>query len=200
MASPADAAAMKAAILAHEAKIQEYETKMQYLVNQIQELWKAAAEHDKQIKDTPKGGQYRRRPCDPKFFHPSKFNDNTNGTPFRKWAQEVKNYMRHYSQKMVMAMEATEYQRTTLTSLETDDYNLDVDEHEDLMTILRMFTEGSAQDKVNLMSKEHALEVWRNLTNDNDPNNDHAQVNLSRFLRAPGVAKNMTEMNGLMTR
>jgi hypothetical protein len=135
-----------------------------------------------------------------KHMSPEKYAGLRCSTTFRTWSQDIKDLVARFSVELLDAMTATENQAERIAS---DTIPSSVhDEDAQLRSALRAFTVGEPRAVINaaIDRGDSGLEIWRMLTTQYDPNNDTTRLDESTYILNPGRAKNMSEVQLLLTK
>jgi hypothetical protein len=135
-----------------------------------------------------------------KHMRPEKYAGLRCATSFRTWSQDIKDLVARFSLELLNAMTATENQAERIPS-DTIPSSVQ-DEDAQLRSALRAFTVGEPRAVINaaIDRGDSGLEIWRMLVTQYDLNNDTTRLDESTYILNPGRAKNMSEVQLLLTK
>ena len=139
---------------------------------------------------------------DLKHLSPEKFSGPRGTTPFRQWAQDVKNLCSRYSHELLLAMTQVEHKGDRITLEQIQQMGIGRDEDAQLRSALRAFTQSEPRAFINtaIDRGDGGLEIWRTLVSLYDPDNDTTRMDESTFIMKPGKAKTLGEVQLILSR
>ena len=179
------------------ASLADYANKLEYLNNEMAAL-------KEQIKygggNTGNGGM--RFLVDLKHLSPEKYTGPRGNVPFRQWSQDIKDLVSRYSGNLLDAMGRLEYQTERISMEKVKAAGVTAEENMQLRSATRAFTQGEPRAFINtaIDRGEGGLEIWRTLVSLYDPDNDNTRLDESTFIMCPGKAKNLTEVQYILSR
>ena len=181
--------------------LSDHDAKLDYLNLQVKELQDQVVSLQTGIAGA---GAVRsnRWLVDLKHMSPDKFSGPRGPTPFRQWAQDIKDLCAMYSQEVLQAMMQVEHKTERITIEQIEQVGIGRDEDTQLRSALRAFTQGDPRIFINtsIDRGDGGLEIWRTLVSLYDPDNDTTRMDESTFIMNPGKAKTLGDVQHLLSR
>jgi multidrug resistance efflux pump len=194
-----DEATVRNALNRLEAVCAVQDSKLEYLNAQLRVLQDSVATAAVEANAT-KGANRQKFLVNLKHMSPEKYAGLRGAIPFRSWAQDIKDLVARFSVELLNAMTATENQAERIPS-DTIPSSVQ-DEDAQLRSALRAFTVAEPRAVINaaIDRGDSGLEIWRTLVTQYDPDNDSTRLDESTYILNPGRAKNMGEVQLLLTK
>jgi hypothetical protein len=175
------------------------DSKLEYLNAQLRVLQDSVATAATEA-NAARGANRQKFLVNLKHMSPEKYAGLRGAIPFRSWSQDIKDLVARFSVELLNAMTATENQAERIPSNTIPPAVQDEDAQ--LRSALRAFTVAEPRAVINaaIDRGDSGLEIWRTLVTQYDPDNDSTRLDESTYILNPGKAKNMSEVQLLLTK